>query len=166
MHFNNYISKRAGKKILDKGLRFITITPTAKKQTPEETLEMLKKKGIEISLKEGRGRPRKLNRENVKRILAMRKAGPLSFKRIAATTGIPKSTAFDYFNRFKADRMDEGDIDGIQIKEAHRILRFIRDKNIGGEIGDLADRGLVTSDPEELQYILKEIDEVMNFYST
>jgi hypothetical protein len=157
MHFNNYISRAAADSI---GSEEITITPTAMKQTPTDTIQSLKERGIRVRVVESRGRPRTLSQGQIKRILAMKKSD-VSFYRIARLTGVPKSTAFDYFKRYGDREMGEEDVEALQLKEARRIFQRIMAQDPGGEIGALARRGCSCQDLREMEYIARELNEII-----
>lgn len=156
MHFSNYISMTQAKACVERGVRKISLTPTALKQTPERTLAFLREQGIEVEVVASRGRPRKLREEKVKKILAMRKAG-VSFYRIASVLGIPKSTVFDYFQRYSHVDVPESEVEMLQISEARRVLENIARGNLDAEIKEIAERGLVAESREELEYYLREL---------
>ncbi|WP_456475871.1 helix-turn-helix domain-containing protein [Candidatus Pyrohabitans sp.] len=156
MHFSNYISMRLARACVERGVRKLTLTPTALKQTPEDTLSFLRDSGVEVEVVASRGRPRKLDEEKVRRILAMRKAG-VSFYRIASALGIPKSTVFDYFKRYPHLEVTESEVEMLQVSEARRVLKSIAGGSFDEEIREIAKRGLAAESREELEYYLQEL---------
>ena len=78
MHFSNYVSLEKATQLVSKGTKKITLTRTAFRQTPAKTLKFLKENGVEINIVERRGRPRKLSKQEIVKILIARKEG-LSF---------------------------------------------------------------------------------------
>ncbi|NOZ76920.1 MAG: hypothetical protein GXO65_04440 [Euryarchaeota archaeon] len=157
MHFSNYISRAAAEAVTTGE---VTVTPTALKQTPKATIRFLKERGVKIRVVESRGRPRKLDEEQIKRILAMKRAD-VSFYRIARLTGVPKSTAFDYFRRYGDNGLDEDEVEAFQLREARRLFRRILGHAPEGEVAALARRGCRCTDLHEVEYIVREIDEII-----
>ncbi len=156
MHFSNYISMAQAKACVERGIKRISLTPTAERQTPAKTLAFLRERGVEIEIVASRGRPRKLQEEKVRKILAMRKAG-VSFYRIASMLGVPKSTVFDYFQRYSHVTLPESEVKRLQISEARRVLENIARGNFETEIREIAERGLAAESVEELEYYLREL---------
>jgi hypothetical protein len=157
MHFNNYISRAAAEAIT---AREITVTPTALRQTPKATIQSLKERGVKVRIVESKGRPRKLDHRQIKRILAMKKSD-VSFYRIARLTGVPKSTAFDYYKRYGVKDLEEKEVEALQLKEARRVFQRILAQDPGGEIGALAKRGCNCRDLREMEYIARELNEII-----
>jgi predicted DNA-binding protein YlxM (UPF0122 family) len=139
----------------------ISVTPTALRQTPKKNLQFLKEHGVRIREVKRRGRPRKLNSTDVKRILAMRKNGNLSFYKIANLTNIPKSTVFDYFKRHSDEEIDGREVEELQLKEAHRIFKSLIRKDIDEEITELAKRGCKSKSLDEVESIMREIEKII-----
>jgi len=159
MNFNNYISRRDAMECINCRVTKVTITPTALKQTPDATLQLLKDNGVELVRVTARGRPRKLAEGTVKRILAMRQED-VSFYKIARLTGMPKSTVYDYWTRFKDVKVGEEELRSIKVREARRLFKDLIEIGLGGEITDLARRGHASSNVEEMAYILEEIEHI------
>lgn len=157
-HFNNYISLRDAGECYRGGVRKISVTPAALRQTPKRNLEFLEKNGIAIEKIIRNGRPRKLSREQIKKILAIRQS-KLSFYKIASLTGIPKSTVFDYYSRCNGEQLKEEEVNELQIKEAHKLLKTLLEKNISREITELARRGCSSKDINEIRDILMQIED-------
>ncbi len=155
MHFSNYISRAQAEACVERGVSRITLTPTAARQTPAETLAFLSESGVEVEVVASRGRPRKLDDARVRKILAMRKAG-MSFYRIAGMTGIPKSTVFDYFRRYAGVVLSEEEVEKVELGEAKRVLERIAE-NLDGEAGRLAALALEAESRAELEYYLQEL---------
>lgn len=158
MHFNNYISMLEARECI--GKNEITATPTALKQTPKSTLDFLEKNGVKVTEIRSTGRPRRLSEEQVKRILTMRHTD-LSFYKIAGITGIPKSTAFDYWSRCSTRRIDEEEVEDMQIKEAHVVLATLLHGNVDEEISELARQGYESRSIEEIAEIMREINQII-----
>ncbi len=157
-HFDNYISLTDAGKCIAVGVRRISVTPTALRQTPKRNLEFLEKNGIAIEKIVRNGRPRKLSGEQIKKILAIRQS-KLSFYKIASLTGVPKSTVFDYYNRCNGEQLKEEEINALQIKEAHKLLRILLERDISGEITELARRGCSSKDINEIRDIMLRIED-------
>jgi predicted transcriptional regulator len=162
-HFSNYISKRDAEECQRREVREISLTPTALKQTPKKTLEFLKDKGVKIEVCGSRGRPRKLSLGRVKRILAMRQRG-LSYYRIARLSGVPKSTVFDYCRRHWGITLSEEEVNRQELIEAKNFLRRLQRAGLGEELTALAREGCTAKRPEEIAYILGEIEKVVEAY--
>ncbi|MDP6459785.1 MAG: helix-turn-helix domain-containing protein [Candidatus Hydrothermarchaeota archaeon] len=160
-NFNNYISRRDAVECLKRKVTKVTITPTALKQTPSATLRLLENSGVKLVRVTARGRPRKLGKGQVKKILAMRQEG-VSFYKIARLTGVAKSTAYDYWMRFKDVNMGAEELHRIKVREARRLFMGIIKTRLGGEITDLARRGHASNSAEEMAYILGEIEDIID----
>jgi hypothetical protein len=158
MHFANYISLREAKECVKRGIKKISVTPTAARQTSNSTFKFLKKNGIEIEELKRQGRPRKLSKEEVRRILAIRHS-KVSFYKIAEITGVAKSTVFDYCKRYKGKRLGEDEVIAIQIKEARNTLKDLLDKDLSEEINELARKGYNSRDVNEITEILWRIED-------
>lgn len=161
-HFNNYISLRDAEECVTVGVRKISATPTALRQTPKSNLEFLEKNGVVIREIVRNGRPRKLSGEQVKKILATRQS-KLSFYKIASLTGIAKSTVFDYYNRYNGKQLKEEEINELQIKEAHKLLKILIERNVSEEITGLARLGCSSKDINEIRDTMMRIED--NFKS-
>lgn len=161
-HFNNYISLRDAGKCVAVGVRKISATPTALRQTPKSNLEFLQRHGVVIRKIVRNGRPRKLSMEQVKKILATRQS-KLSFYKIATLTGIAKSTVFDYYNRYDGEQLKEEEINELQIKEAHKLLKILLERDVSEEITEFARRGCTSKDISEIREIMMRIED--NFKS-
>lgn len=162
-HFSNYLSKKDAEDCLRSNVEKITITPTALRQTPDKTLESLREKGVKIEVRGPRGRPRKLTGESVKRVMAMRQRG-LSYYRIARLTGLPKSTVFDYCQRYGNMSLAEEEINEQELREAKNFLEKLRKAGLSDELTSLAAKGCAANEPREIAYILVEIEKVMEAY--
>ncbi|MDP6459168.1 MAG: helix-turn-helix domain-containing protein [Candidatus Hydrothermarchaeota archaeon] len=160
-NFNNYISRRDAVECLKRKVTKVTITPTALKQTPPATLRRLENNGVELVRVTTRGRPRKLGKGQVKRILAMRQED-VSFYKIARLTGVAKSTVYDYWMRFKDVNLGEEELRRVKIREARRLFVGIIKTGLGGEITELARRAHASSSVEEMAYILGEIEDIID----
>ncbi len=156
MHFSNYISMAQAKACVARGIKRVTLTPTALRQTPERTISFLKGNGVKVEVVASRGRPRRLREADVKRLLAMRRAG-VSFYKIARVLGIPKSTVFDYFKRYSHVRISDVEVEKLQVNEARRVLRRIASTCSDPEVRQMAERALSAANLEELEYYLQEI---------
>lgn len=163
MHFSNYISRRDAEKCIESKVSKITLTPTTLRQTPKATIDLLKNKGVKVKVLRARGRPRKLSSAQVKRILAIRQR-ELSYYKIARITGIPKSTAYDYCRRYQGTELVEYEIQRAEVREAKRLFRSIIKAGLDEEVTELARRGYVSSDFEEIAYILGEIENIVEVY--
>jgi predicted transcriptional regulator len=161
-HFNNYISLRDAGECSRRGVRKISVTPTALRQTPERNLEFLEKNGIVIEKIVRNGRPKKLSNEQVKKILATRQS-KLSFYKISSLTGIAKSTVFDYYKRYSGEQLKEEEVNELQIKEAHKLLKILLERDISEEITELARRGCSSKNINEIRDIMMRIED--NFKS-
>lgn len=161
-HFNNYISLRDAGECFKRGVRRISATPTALRQTPKRNLEFLERNGIVIEKIVRSGRPRKLSGEQIKKILATRQS-KLSFYRISSLTGVPKSTVFDYYNRCNGEQLKEDEVNELQIKEARKLLKSLLERDISEEVTELAERGYSSKDINEIRDILTQIED--NFKS-
>ncbi|MEE8167831.1 MAG: hypothetical protein V3T58_03030 [Candidatus Hydrothermarchaeales archaeon] len=164
MHFSNYISLNDAKACADSGLKRITVTPTALKQTPKATIEFLKQEGLEIIRKKEKGRPNRLSQLDIRRILAIRRCN-LSYYKISNLTGIPKSTAFDYCKRYNCEELGEKELGDIQRQEAMLLLSALLEKDLDEEINSLAMKGLESSDLEEIIDTMRRIEDIINFNS-
>jgi hypothetical protein len=160
MHYANYISAREASMCVRDGVKCITATPTALKQTHKSTLEQLLKNGIEITKQKKKGRPRKLDDANIKKLLAVRHSGT-SFYKIASLLDIPKSTAFDYCKRHGGAVPREREIRDISLGESHRIFGELLSRDLDDEINDLARRGKGSRNIEEIEDILREIEIIL-----
>ncbi|MFQ5816276.1 MAG: hypothetical protein ACE5G7_07255 [Candidatus Hydrothermarchaeaceae archaeon] len=134
------------------------------RQTPKKNLEFLKKRGVSIKKKEEKGRPRRLSQEEVRRVLAVRKCD-LSFYRTASLTGVPKSTVFDYCKRYSCDLVSEEDVEDVQLEEARALFSAMLEKDLDGEINQLALRGLQSESIVEMEGLLRRIDDIVQFHS-
>jgi predicted DNA-binding protein YlxM (UPF0122 family) len=124
-------------------------------------LRLLENNGVEIVRVTARGRPRKLAKGQVKRILAMRHED-VSFYKIARLTGVAKSTAYDYWTRFKEVKVGEEELRRVKVMEARKLFMGIIETGLGGEIADLARRGHASNSVEEMAYILGEIEDIID----
>ncbi|NOZ59035.1 MAG: hypothetical protein GXO66_05610 [Euryarchaeota archaeon] len=156
MHFSNYVSMAQARECVERGVRRISLTPTAARQTPERTLRFLRERGVEVEVVCSRGRPKKLGEEEVRKILAMRSAG-VSFHRIARMLGIPKSTVFDYTRRYSHVALPRGEVEMVELGEARRVLRRIAGGSFDPELRRLASLALEAESREELEYYLREL---------
>jgi hypothetical protein len=155
MHFSNYVSMAQAKACVERGIRRISLTPTAARQTPAKTLAFLRERGVEIEIVASRGRPRKLQEEKIRKILAMRKAG-VSFYRIASVLSVPKSTVFDYFQRYSHVALPDSEVERVERDEVRRVLERVV-QNFDGEARRLASLALEAESREELEYYLQEL---------
>lgn len=162
-HFSNYLSKKDAEKCCRREIRKITLTPTALKQTPKKTLDFLRGEGVEIVVRRNRGRPRKLSQGGVKRVLAMRQRG-LSYYRISRITKVPKSTVFDYCQRHGEMFLPEEEVNKQELLEAKSFLEKLRKAGLNDELTSLAAQGCASTKPEQIAYILGEIEKVMEAY--
>jgi hypothetical protein len=160
MHYSNYISAREAARCIRDGARCISVTPTALKQTKKDTIEALKKNGIDVNEVKGAGRPRKLAEADIKRLVAIRHSG-VSFYKISNLTHIPKSTVFDYCKRFDGAPVKEREIRDLSISEARKIFSELLRKDLDDEVNDLARRGQKSENLEEIEDILKEIEIIL-----
>lgn len=142
------------------GVKVVTVTPTALKQTPDSTLDLLRKSGVVVREVEGNGRPRKLADGDIKKILAIR-CGGMSFYKISNLTAIPKSTVFDYYKRYEKDPVGESDIEGVEIEAARRIFSRLLEADMDDEINELAAAGQKSGSIDEIGRILKEIEIIL-----
>jgi predicted transcriptional regulator len=163
-HFSNYLSTREARRLVDNQINSITLTPTALKQTPRKTLDFLQERGVRIVRREEKGRPRKLSQEEVKRILAIRKCD-LSFYKIARLMGLPKSTVFDYFNRYRNLEVSDEDVKDLQIEKARALFAEVLEKNISEEISQLAVQGINSDDIAEMEELLRRLEDIVRFHS-
>lgn len=159
-HFNNYLKRKDAKALIDSGVKEVTLTPTASKQTPEKTIAILEEAGVRITVEGTRGRPRRLSDKDVRRILAIR-GSEVSVYKIATITGIPKSTVHDYLKRNCDIDICEEEVDRAQFQEAHRIFTTILAQNLSEEINRLAQRGFETRNVGEMEYLANEIKEII-----
>ncbi len=160
MHYSNYISAREARDCMQNGEKSISVTPTALKQTRKTTIELLRNNGIEVREVKTSGRPRRLVKDDIKKILAIRQSG-VSFYKISNLTNVPKSTVFDYYRRYEGAPVGESEIKGIEIGEVHRIFNELLRKDIDDEITELAIKGQKSEDLEEIEGILKEIEIIL-----
>jgi len=160
MHYSNYVSAREARECMRNGVKSISVTPTALKQTRETTINLLRKNGIEVREIKSRGRPRRLIKDDIKKILAIRQSG-MSFYKISNLTQIPKSTVFDYYRRYEGPPVRESDVRGIEIEEVRRAFAELLRKDIDDEINELAIKGQKSEDPGEIEKILKEIEIIL-----
>lgn len=165
MHYSNYISSSDARACVKNGARKVSATPTALKQTPKSTLDFLARHGVVVEEIQRSGRPRKLSLEQVKKILAIRQS-QLSFYKIADLTGVAKSTAFDYFRRYKNETLAEEEVKQIKLKEAKRVLRQMLAMNLKGELGELAKQGCESKSIEEIEETLRSIHELVRFHAS
>lgn len=161
LHFSNYVSRREAEDCVKSRVRKITLTPTSCKQTPNATVDFLKNSGIKIEVLRARGRPRKLSEQQVRRVLAMRQRN-LSYYRIEGITGVPKSTAHDYWKRQLGAPLGEEEVQRAEFKEARRLFQHLMKAGLGEEITELAKRGYASTSAEEIAYILEEIEDMIN----
>ncbi|MFQ5887649.1 MAG: hypothetical protein ACE5HY_03010 [Candidatus Hydrothermarchaeales archaeon] len=161
MHFGNYISTKKAKKIVEGGIDEITVTKTALKQTPTETVSFLELNGVVVKKLERMGRPRKLDNKEIERILAMRESSRLSFKEIGDLTGLAKSTVFDYCKRKNGNLLEEEKISTIQREMAHSMFKMLLKKDLCDEVNELAKKGLVTNKVEEMEHLMREIEVIV-----
>lgn len=159
-HFNNYLKRKDAKTLIDSGVREVTLTPTAKKQTPERTLAILEEAGVRITVEGTRGRPRRLSDNDVRRILAIR-GSDVSVYKIANITGIPKSTVHDYLMRNCGTAVCEDEVAMARLSEARRIFNTILAQDLSDEINRLARRGFQTENLGEMEYLVSEINEII-----
>lgn len=164
MHFSNYLSTRDAHHVISSRANSITLTPTALRQTPKKTLDFLKERGVSITKKEEKGRPKRLSQAEVKRILAVRKCR-LSYYKIESLTGIPKSTAFDYCRRYNCDDVSDGEVEDLQRNQAKATFAALLDKDFDDEINQLAMRGLQSESVAEMEGLLKKINDIVQFHS-
>jgi predicted transcriptional regulator len=160
MHYSNYISAREASRCIRDGARSVSLTPTALKQTRDTTIELLRKSGIDVREVKSSGRPRKLVKADIKRVIAIRHSG-VSFYKISNLMQIPKSTVFDYCKRYDGAPVKEREIRDTSIEEAHRIFNELLEKDIDYEVNELAARGQKSEDTEEIEDILREIEIIL-----
>ncbi len=160
MHYSNYISAREASIRIQEGVKGITATPTALKQTHKSTIELLLKTGIKVEKTESKGRPRKIGESDIKKLLAIRHSGT-SFYKISSLLDIPKSTAFDYCKRHGGAVPGEREIRDISIEESNRIFGELLRRDLDDEVNDLARRGKKSEDLEEIEEILREIEIIL-----
>ena len=161
MHFSNYVSLEKATQLVSKGTKKITLTRTAFRQTPAKTLKFLRENGVEINIVERRGRPRKLSKQEIIKILIARKEG-LSFYKISKLINQPKSTIFDYYTRYKNIKINEDEIKNIKIKESKKILKKIINGRYPNYIKEIAKKGIDSSDEEQIISILEELISYIN----
>ncbi len=161
MHFSKYISKREAGEIAKSKIKKISLTPTAHKQTPDKTIRFLKEKGIEIEVLQRRGRPKKLGKEEITKIMAARQEG-LSFYRISKMFNIPKSTIFDYYKRNKHLKINNEEIEEIKVKEAKKLFEKIITNSSNEKIKQLAIEGIRANSQEDIEFILRGIISYIN----
>lgn len=161
MHFSKYISRREARKIIKANIKKISLTPTAYKQTPDKTIRFLKEEGIEIEVLQRRGRPRKLGKEEITKIMAARQEG-LSFYRISKVLNIPKSTIFDYYKRNKHLKINNEEIEEIKIREAKKLFEKIITNSPNEKIKQLAIEGINSNNQEDIEFILRGIISYIN----
>jgi transposase len=164
MHFSNYISRSVAESCVRKKIKRVSLTPTALKQTPEANIRFLEENGVEVREVRRSGRPRRLSEGEVKRVLTIRREGNLSFSKIANLTNIPKSTVFDYCKRYEGKALETREVRDLQIKEARRVLKELLSRDLDEEINELARRGCGSGDVEEIEKIIREINEII-YYS-
>ena len=164
MHFSNYLSMRDANQIVDSNVNSITLTPTALKQTAKKTFAFLKNRGIKITKKEERGRPKRLSQAEVKNLLAVRKSN-LSFYKIASLTGVPKSTIFDYCARHSYDEVSEEEVEDLQLKKAKTMFAIILEKDLDDGINKLALEGLKSKSVAEMERLLRKIDDIVQLHA-
>ena len=157
-HFNNYISNRNAIDCIKLKIKKITVTDTTLKQTPKSRIKMLYNNGITILKFNGRGRPRKLSKSMINKILAMRQEG-VSFYKISRLIGVPKSTTFDYWKRFQNVKVNDEDVRSLKLNEAKKIFKRIINSDFDINITTLAKKGYATNSLDEMAYILKEMTE-------
>ena len=160
MHYSNYISAREASIRIQEGVKGITATPTALKQTQKTTIELLLKNGIKVEKTESKGRPRKIGESGIKKLLAIRHSGT-SFYKISNLLHIPKSTAFDYCKRYGAAVPKEREIRDVSLGESHKIFGELLSRDLDDEVNDLATRGQKSEDLEEIEDILREIEIIL-----
>ncbi|MBU2560522.1 hypothetical protein KKA03_06470 [archaeon] len=160
MHYSNYISAREAGVCIKEGVKCITATPTALKQTHKGTLDLLLKNGIEIKRQKSKGRPRKLAQADIKKLVAIRHSGT-SFYKISSLMHIPKSTAFDYCKRYKGAVPKEREIRDVSLEESHRIFGELLKRDLDTEVNDLARKGKASDNLEEIEEILREIEIIL-----
>ncbi|MFQ5976120.1 MAG: helix-turn-helix domain-containing protein [Candidatus Hydrothermarchaeales archaeon] len=161
MHFGNYISTHQAKKIVEEGIDEITVTKTTLKQTSAETISFLELNGVFVKKLERTGRPRKLDKKEIERILAMRKSSRLSFKEIGDLTDVAKSTVYDYCNRKNGNILEEEKISSIQQEMAQSMFKLLLKKDLCDEVNELAEKGLVTTNVEEMEHLMGEIEDIV-----
>jgi hypothetical protein len=160
MHYSNYISAREASRCIRDGVKCISVTPTALKQTKKDTIKALKKNGIDVNEVKSAGRPRRLAQDDIKRLIAIRHSGT-SFYKISNLTHIPKSTVFDYCKRFDGAPVKEREIRAVSIEEARKIFGELIKKDLDDEVNDLAAKGQKSENLEEIEDILKEIEIIL-----
>lgn len=161
MHVGNYLSINEAKKIVERGIREITITPTALKQTHKGTISFLESNEVSVKKLERKGRPRKLDDKKIEQILAMRSSSRLSYKGIGDMTGVAKSTVFDYCKENDGKLLEEKTILVLQRKIARTFFNYLSSKDLCDEVNELARKGLVTNDVNEMEYIMQEIKDMI-----
>lgn len=161
MHFGNYVSARDAKRIVEEGINEITMSRTALKQTPKETISFLKENRVSIRELRRRGRPKVLDEDQIDRILTMKKEGGLSFKKIENLTGVAKSTAFDYYKRYNGKKLGKEKIFRIEREVAHSVFITLLRKDLCDEVNELAKRGLLSRDIGEMETLIREIRDIV-----
>jgi len=161
MHFSNYISGKNAKKIVAEGIDEITVTKTALKQTPHETISFLDMNGVLVRKLERTGRPRTIDDTQREQILAMRKSSRLSFKEIGDMIGVPKSTVFDYCRGDTGIILEDGRMSVIQRETALSMFKMLLKKDLCDEINLLAQKGLLTANVSEMEYLMREIEDIV-----
>lgn len=161
MHFGNYVSARDAKRIVEEGIGEITMSRTALKQTPKETISFLKENGVSIRELRRCGRPKVLDEDQIDRILTMKKEGGLSFKKIENLTGVAKSTVFDYYKRYNGKKLGKEKIFRIEREVAHSTFRTLLREDLCDEVNELAKRGLLSRDIGEMEALIREIGDII-----
>ncbi len=161
MHFSNYISGKDAKKIVAGGINEITVTKTALKQTPSETISFLNMNDVLVKKLERTGRPRTIDDTKLEQILAMRKSSRLSFKEIGDMIGVPKSTVFDYCRGDTGIILEDGRMSFIERETALSMFNMLLKKDLCDEVNLLAQKGLLTTDVSEMKYLMREIEDIV-----
>jgi hypothetical protein len=157
-HVSNFLSAEEARRSIEGGVKRVSFTPTALRQTSEGTLGLLRAAGVEIRCVQRRGRPRRLTDEEGRKVLAIRRAEPwMSFTKIGDLLGIPKSTVFDTFLRYQGETVREEEVRELQVSEGKRLLRTLLAEDLDEEINRLALRGYCSEDPEEIREILEDL---------
>ncbi len=161
MHFSNYINGKDAKKIVAEGIDEITVTKTALKQTPPETISFLEMNGVLVRKLKRKGRPRIIDDAKLEQILAMRKGSRLSFKEIGDMIGVPKSTVFDYCRGDNGVVLEDGRMSFIQRETALSMFKTLLKKDLCDEVNLLAQKGLLSTNVSEMEYLMREIEDIV-----
>jgi len=162
-HVSNFLSAEEARRSIEAGVRRVSFTPTALRQTSERAIGLLTAAGMEVKCVQRRGRPRRLTNREGRKVLAIRRAEPwMSFTKIGDLLGVPKSTIFDTFLRYQGETVKEGEMRDLQVAEGKRLLQTLLAEDLDEEINRLALQGYCSEDPEEIRGILEDLHDRIN----